>query len=65
MPTIRTIFQPDVTREVDDQEAAQLGREGLLLPLDDAPAQTPKPGATVTAAPTGKEANPDGGKQGQ
>ena len=68
MPTVRTVFQPDVPREVDEHEAAQLEREGLLLPLEQTPSApaAPKPGATVTAAPTTvKEAAPDGGKQGQ
>lgn len=68
MPLIRTIFQPDVTREVDDQEAAQLEREGLLLPLElpTAPsvAAVVAAVASVSTPTPAKEATPDG-KQGQ
>jgi len=67
MQTIRTIFQPDQTREVHDDEAEQLRAAGFLLPPEE-PAAAPKPGATVTAAaPTtpAKEVSPDGGKQAQ
>lgn len=72
MRTIRTVFQPDATRDVEDAEAAQLEREGLLLPLEPeqpaaatAPEATPKPAAEAVPQPTttpAKEASPDGGK---
>lgn len=71
MPKIRTVFHPDTVHEVDEHEAAQLGREGLLLPLDEPQpepaaepaAKTPVPATAVPAAP--KETGPDGGKQAQ
>lgn len=52
MPTIRTIFQPDVERDVDEHEAAMLAREGLLHtdPVD--AAAGPKPGAGAKAVST-------------
>lgn len=68
MPTIRTVFHPDTTHEVDDHEAAQLAREGLLLPLETeeppaapgvAPALTASKSAAAKAAPM-KEASTDG-----
>jgi hypothetical protein len=64
MPMIRTVFQPDVPREVDDHEAKQLEREGLLLPLEPPGLQAEtKAATTVAATPTPqKEAGPDGGK---
>lgn len=75
MPQIRTVFHPDTIHEVDEHEAAQLAREGLLLPLEeeqpaDAPAAAaepaPKPAATPKATPTpAKEARPDGDEQAQ
>lgn len=75
MPMIRTVFQPDTPRDVDEAEAAQLGREGLLLPLEDeqpAPAAAapavPKAAAPASPTPTttpAKEASPDGDKQAQ
>jgi hypothetical protein len=71
MPTIRTIFQPDTPREVDDHEAAQLEREGLLLPLEETPVEpAPEAAPAPAAAPTppakpAKEATGDGGKQEQ
>lgn len=75
MPMIRTVFQPDTPREVDEAEAAQLERQRLLLPLEtEQPAAVvpvpaaPKAPVTVPAStpatPT-KEATPDGDKQAQ
>ncbi len=70
MPIVRTVFQPDTPREVDEHEAALLEREGHLLPLEpEDQAAAPKPGATVTAAASSttttpaKEASTDGSKQ--
>lgn len=75
MRTIRTVFQPDATREVEDAEAAQLEREGLLLPLDEPAPETPAavapaPKTAVETAPKptptpAKEAATDGDQQAQ
>lgn len=64
MPLVRTVFQPDSPRQVDEHEAALLERAGHLLPLDQQDqAAAPKPGATVTATTTpAKEGNADGSK---
>lgn len=77
MPMIRTVFNPDTPREVDEHEASQLEREGLLLPLEEPeaapePATPATPEVVVEAAPSAaakpsketKEATPDG-QQGQ
>lgn len=64
MPTIRTVFQPDVTREVHDDEAAQLEREGLLLPLE-LPATPAPAAASKTSTTAAKEVSSDGDKQAQ
>lgn len=59
---IRTVFQPDDVKDVDEAEAAQLRGAGLLLDDGPQPQTTTKGGATVTAATPAKEAGTDGGK---